>query len=158
MNIGNGNNPNSFPVKGSPAGDRSYWTGMTLYVSGTFCGPSGCRMTDKFTTYLTITPSAATSMVCWTKSIYLPNGGNFGNKHLYLWPINSSIIIGGTNTGDISTPSCKYVANTIMVNNDVLTIAVTLWVYGIPNGGYQPDGAKTANARCRPPGNNRCYY
>jgi hypothetical protein len=39
-----------------------------------------------------------------------------------------------------------------------LTVAVTLWVYVNPYGTYVADGAKTADATCRPVGDNTCVY
>jgi hypothetical protein len=158
----NGNQPNAFPVKGSPAGNRSYWTGMTLFVQGGPCNSSGCKTTDKYTTNLTITPAATASSVCVTSGLYIPNGGNFGNKHLHLWGINRSKIVGSRDTSDISSvkapANCFYVANDPQLNSNVLTVAVTLWVYNNPTSAYYADGAKTNDATCKPKGDNRCFF
>ena len=129
---------------------------MLLEIDGGTC-TSTCQVTDRFVSRVTVSPGARTSRVNAT-NIYSPNAGNFGNKHFELWAINRGSIVGKSNTGNLPGNSIDYISSSRNLNNDVLTTAVTLWVYQNPVGSYIADGAKTHDATCRPPGNNTCYY
>lgn len=154
----NGNDPNSFPVRGAPGSGRTYWTGMTDIVAAHSCDPSGCQPdTDRYTSKITVNPGAVTSKVSAT-NLYYPSSGAFGNKHFELWAINRGSIVGNANTGNLPASSIDYVTSSRALNNTVLTVAVTLWVYVNPYGTYVADGSKTADATCRPPGDNTCVY
>jgi hypothetical protein len=80
----NGNDPNSFAVRGAPGSGRTYWTGMTEIVAAHSCDPSGCQPdTDRYTSKITVNPGAVTSKVSAT-NLYFPSSGAFGNKHFEL--------------------------------------------------------------------------
>jgi hypothetical protein len=153
-----GNNPNSFPVRGAPGSGRTYWTGMTEIVAFHHCDASGCDPdTDRYTSKITVNPGAVTSKVSAT-NVYYPSSGAFGNKHFELWAINRGSIVGDVDTGNLPASSIDYVKSNRALNGTVLTVAVTLWVYVNPYGTYVADGAKTADATCRPVGDNTCVY
>ncbi|KIC58029.1 hypothetical protein RM52_08150 [Microbacterium hominis] len=78
----NGDNPNSFDVRGSAG--IGFWTDMQLENAGTDCEPSGCEQTDRYTSSVTIDPGAVTTKVSATNS-YFPDSGNFGKKYFELW-------------------------------------------------------------------------
>lgn len=151
----NGDNPNSFDVRGSAG--IGFWTDMQLENAGTDCEPSGCEQTDRYTSSVTIDPGAVTTKVSATNS-YFPDSGNFGKKYFELWAINHGNYVGNDETGDLPDSSVDYVSSNTALNNDVLTTAVTQWVYAEPYGGYIADGAKTTDATCAAPGDNSCYY
>lgn len=154
----NGNDPNSFPVRGAPGSGRTYWTGMTEIVAAHSCDPTGCEPdTDRYTSKITVNPGAVTSKVSAT-NLYFPSSGDFGNKHFEMWAINKGKVVGSANTGNLPASSVDFVSSSRALNGTVLTVAVTLWVYINPYGTYVADGAKTADATCRPPGDNVCAY
>lgn len=138
--MADGNNPNSFPVKGTPGAGRSFWQDMPLTVSGAFCTGS-CSVTDKYTSRIRITPGPTSAKVDST-NLYSPNRGNFGNQHFELWAICRGTICADTDTGQLSGNSSHLVRYADRHSN-VVTIAVTLWVYFNPTANYVPDGAKT---------------
>ena len=98
---------------------------------------------------ITVNPGAVTSKVSAT-NLYYPSSGAFGNKHFELWAINRGSIVGDVDTGNLPASSIDYVRSSRALNGTVLTVAVTLWVYLNPYGTYVADGAKTADATCRP--------
>jgi len=154
--------PNSFPVRGYPMGDKSYWKYLTLVVAGRYCGPQGCGAdTDRITCNVTVNPGAVTTRFDSTCG-YTPNANNFQNKHYDLWSINRGAVVGSTTTGNLFSGSggsgSFYLSSSRALNGTVLTSAAALWVYAAPLGTYIVDDGKTADATCRPVGDNRCYY
>lgn len=157
-----GLNPNLFPVRGYPMGDKSYWKYLTLIVAGRYCLPNGCgEDTDRITCNITVNPGAVTSRFD-SSCGYFPNAGNFQNKHYDLWAINRGSVVGSTTTGNLFSgtggTSPYYLTNNFALNSTVLTSAAALWAYATPLGTYVEDAAKTADATCRAPGDNRCFY
>ena len=140
--MADGNDPNSFPVRGAPGAGRSFWQDMPLTVSGAFCTGS-CSVTDKYTSRIRITPGPTSAKVDST-NLYSPNGRHFGNQHFELWAICRGSICADTDTGQLSGNSSHLVRYTDRHSN-VITIAVTLWVYFNPTANYVPDGAKTSD-------------
>ncbi len=157
-----GLDPNSFPVRGYPMGDKSYWKYLTLIVAGRYCAPQGCgEDTDRITCNITVNPGAVTSRLD-SSCGYFPNAGNFQNKHYDLWAINRGSIVGSTTTGNLFSGTggtgSYYLTNNFALNSTVLTSAAALWAYATPLGTYILDNTKTADATCRAPGDNRCFY
>lgn len=140
----NGDDPNSFPVRGAPGSGRSFWQNMNLVVEGAFC-TSSCQVTDRYTSRARITPGPQTAQVSAT-NLYSPNHGNFGNEHFEIWAICRGSICGDHNTGQLPANSLDYV-NYPDRHNNVITIAITLWVYFKPQARYVPDGAKTNDCK-----------
>lgn len=137
-----GNDPNAFPVKGMPGSGRSFWQNMPLTVTGTFCNPS-CTVTDKYTSRVRITPGPTSAAVSST-NLYSPNSGNFGNEHFEMWGLCRGTICADTDTGQLPANSNDLLRYSDRHNN-VITIAITLWVYFRPTAKYVPDGAKTTD-------------
>ncbi len=150
----NGMDPNSFRVSGGAAGDRSYWTNLTLEVDGVSCSMA-CYTEDVVRTRVTVTPSAKSSMIS-AQSTYSPNHGGFGNRHLRLYAITSGTILKGQDT--TSDGGRFFLTTASSYNSKPLTIAVALYVFQNPTGSYTADGAKTADAHCRAQGDNTCIY
>jgi hypothetical protein len=166
------NDPNSFPVRGSAQGDRSYWSGNPMLQKDlVFCGSSSCTTTDSVKAKLVITPTRARtvsggslgSSVAWT-IFYFPNAGNFTNVHMDTWGITSSRIMylsSPGSSGDYSAarPSGKFYAkNDTDLSSKRLTVAVELWANAVPLGGYVFDGGKTADCIGRTGLDVRCFY
>ncbi|WP_347134779.1 hypothetical protein, partial [Staphylococcus aureus] len=70
-------NTATYPVRGGPLGDFSYWGGNPmLQIDGQFCGSSGCRVTDRYVVRATVSPGVQSSRI-ELQSTYFPNSGNF---------------------------------------------------------------------------------
>lgn len=154
-----GHSPNSFRIDGSIGSGRTYWYNMRLIVAAHFCNASSCSAdTDRISTRLRIDPNGYESTFSST-TVYSPNAGNFGNKHLHLWSITpGGVGSGDGDTQDISTSHIDYLRNNPRTNGKYMTLAVTLWVYVKPWAYYQADGAKTNDAQCKARPSNACYY
>lgn len=157
-----GENPNTFPVRGSRGSGRTFWEDMKLIVAGHFCGTNGCdaQDTDRITCRLTINPGAKTSRYD-SNCLYSPNSGKFGDRHYELWAINRGNVVGNKDTGRLFSgsggSSSHFLSSSRKLNGTVLTSAAKLWVEIRPLGAYIGDGAKTADATCNN-SNNVCKY
>jgi hypothetical protein len=140
----NGDDPNSFPVRGKPGSGRSFWQDMPLEVDGVLCDPT-CTLEDRYTSRVRITPGPTSAAVSST-NLYSPNHGNFGNQHFEMWAICRGVICADTDTGQLPANSNDLIRCPDRHNN-VVTIAITLWVFFKPIGSYVPDGAKTNDCR-----------
>jgi hypothetical protein len=158
-----GNDPNSFSVRGSAGSGRLYWQGLNLAVAYHYCDLSGCEPdTDRITCGTTVNPGAITSRIDYN-CLYFPNAGNFQNRHFRLWALNRGIDVTypEPDNWDVTFDSSDsiYLDYTRDLNATVLTVAIALWVYIIPDGGFTGvDGAKTADATCHSAPNNSCVY
>lgn len=154
-----GHDPNSFEVRGAPGSGRTYWANMYLAIAAHFCTPSSCSGdTDRVTTRLRIDPNGYRSTFSST-TVYAPNSGNFGNKHLHLWSITPGGHASGEgDTQEISTSHVDTLKNNPRTNGKYMTLAVALWVYLKPYASYTPDGAKTNDAKCNALPSNACRY
>lgn len=164
---------NSFPVRGAPQGDRSYWSGNPMpALAADYCTPSGCKQTDKFTVKLTITPTRAKtvsggsrgSAINWTGT-YFPNGGKFKSIHMDAWGITSGWVMNESTPGSSGNYSSTRKSGTFYATNDRdlagkrLTVAVKLWIDASSIGkGWLSDGAKTADCIGRTGSDVRCFY
>lgn len=154
-------NPNTFPVIGTPGGDRSYWQYLSLAITGQHCTSSGCTTTDKITCTNVVGPGATSTVFNWNCG-YFPNAGNFGNKHFDLFAVNRGSVTNSTTTGNLFTGtggSAKItLGNGRDLHGNVLTSAVALWAYFNPLSTYYEATGKTSDATCRTGTDNRCFY
>lgn len=157
--MSSGENPNTYPVRGSAGSGRTSWQ-MQLIMAGRYCGPSSCGPdTDRITCRLTVNPGARTSRYD-SNCTYFPNAGNLSDPHYELWAINRGAVVGNTDTTRLFSGSggsgSYYLSSSRALNGTVLTNAAKLWVR-VPQGTYSGDGAKTADAACNT-SNNVCKY
>ncbi len=153
-----GLNPNAFAVRGTAAGaDRSYWHNLKLAVGAGRCDRTGCKETDRFDLNVTVNPGAKTSKITSLGVLSL-NSGRFQNAHLEIWALNRGVNVGLGDTGSVYGRTTNFRSSSRYLNNDVLTIAVALWVFDLQAERYGYSAGKTADARCRPPGDNRCFF
>jgi hypothetical protein len=154
----NGNDPNSFSVRGEPGSGNLYWVDLQVAYEADYC-TDACVDMDKIVSTVTIDPGATTTRIS-NSSIYSPNHGDFANKHLEGWAINKGNLVGNDNSTNIPGAPPFYVGNSRPLNGTVLTTAVTLWVYFIPEGDYiAGDGAQTHDATCEAASTgNACRY
>jgi hypothetical protein len=158
----NGNDPNSFAVRGYPGSGNLYWTGMQLANAYHECGPDGCGPdTDRYTCNTTINPGAYSSSVSWN-CLYFPSSGEFQNEHFEMFAINHGNIVNLiqpfnqlAGPSGVTNPS---MVNKIQLNGTVITVAITLWTYVTAYDDYVADGAKTADATCHSLPDNSCVY
>lgn len=162
--MSSGLDPNQFPVRGSTGNGgmgHYHWTELTLIVAGHVCQSSGCEDdTDRITCRITVDPGAISSRLSWTCG-YVPNSGNFDEKHFEMWAVNRGDIMGTDDSDDLFTSSGGTgklpLYSKRALNGSVLTVAVALWVHVKPTNQYIHDGAKTADAKCNIE-DNSCSY
>lgn len=155
-NAVNPDDPNSFAVRGQPGGtDLTYWLDIQLIIADSFCAFS-CAETDRFTSRVTVSPGAISSLVSST-NIYNPNNGNFSGAALTLWSINRGNITRSEKFPGPGADEQQGFSNAYALNGTQLTVAAMLEIYAEPNNQYIYDGGKTADATCRVTDNN-CVY
>lgn len=131
------------PVRGVPGTDHSWWNAkpVALSISGSACGPLGCKVTDRYDVKLTIIPTRrqTTSTTGYGSrvdfsAVYAMPDGNFTNAHLDGWGIANSGTRIMTKTTKVTYSSQIPPPNYFHLKNDSdfsgrsLKHSIKLWV------------------------------
>ncbi|MDR6269913.1 hypothetical protein JOE69_002151 [Arthrobacter russicus] len=150
-------NTATYPVRGGPLGDFSYWGGNPmLQIDGQFCGSSGCRVTDRYVVRATVSPGVQSSRI-ELQSTYFPNSGNFSAQAVSSIAITRGRDVGyGRSVTGGGGPSGHYLNSWERLSGKRLTVALELNLQ-TPRGPYF-DAAKTADCIGRTGSDTRCFY
>lgn len=154
----NPSDPNTFPVIGGPAGDRSYWINLETKIEGYDClGSNGCEITDKYSVSTTVNPGTTTSRMDHTAS-YFPSTGRFKEAHFRQFAVNRGAVTNAVDTASLRLgANTTYLSNNLDLSGSVLTVGLTLWVDAIGYGWVYSSG-KTADCVGRTSPDKRCFY
>lgn len=150
-------NPGTYPVRGGPLGDFSYWRGdPMLQINGNLCGSGGCQVTDRYVVRATVSPGVQSSRI-ELQSTYFPSSGRLSAQAVSSIAITSGRDVGYsrvlTGGGGFTT---HYLNSWERLSGKRLTVALELNVQ-TPQGPMF-DAAKTADCFGRTGGDTRCFY
>lgn len=150
-------NPGTYPVRGGPLGDFSYWRGdPMLQIDGKFCSLGGCQVTDRYVVRATVSPGVQSSRI-ELQSTYFPSSGRLTAQAVSSIAITSGRDVGYgrvvTGGGGFTT---HYLNSWERLSGKRLTVALELNVQ-TPQGPMF-DGAKTADCIGRTGNDTRCFY
>lgn len=150
-------NTATYPVRGGPLGDLSYWRGNPmLVIEGQFCGSGRCRVTDRYVVRAMVSPGVQSSRI-ELQSTYFPNSGNFSAQAVSSIAITRERDVGyGRSVTGGGGPSGHYLNSWERLSGKRLTVALELNLQ-TPRGPYF-DAAKTADCIGRTGNDTRCFY
>lgn len=165
QNLGAVLNPNQFPVRGNKYGTLA-WKNLRYRIDYHDCSQRGCPVTQYYQSTLTVDPNSKTSRVSSQNVMWKKSVNRIANAHFQNYAVVRGKTVNNPNTANVDLPlsggaKLFYITVPNNLQGNVLTIAPALWVK--MNGYWVPEGAKTADAKCRknakkPAANLVCAY